>query len=545
MASLVAYDDSDSEAEAEPAGSVNAPGQMKDASGVATSPRQDFTSGIMDVTNEGAQGTEYGPYEDPGEHRLPLVRLWRRDPGSCPSQRLRWPVKEPEVTFPTSEPSRPSSLWTCCAPAGHMPLAAARLKQVRLSWESPEPSFCSPNRSEATGKNAISFQRKRCEDCVVPYTPKRLRQLQAFSTETGQKKDMELQSPSVGCAPSPLCVTPRVSELIQPYLNSQCRETRVPRTVLFHLRGHRGPVNSIQWCPVPSRSHMLLSTSMDKTFKMRRLRTRGGALKDMENQAESWPLNSAPLASEFWNCSRHLPAWKLQRVVMCLWCGTLWTRGAACRPTPCTARLCGLPGGLPAAGASSVAASTLPCTSQTWKQVVRGYKATIQQTLDILFLQEGSEFLSSTDASTRDSADRTIIAWDFRTSAKISNQIFHERYTCPSLALHPREPVFLAQTNGNYLALFSAVWPYRMSRRRRYEGHKVEGYAVGCECSPCGDLLVTGSADGRVLMFSFRTASRACTLQGHTQACVGTTYHPVLPSVLGTCSWGGDIKIWH
>lgn len=74
---------------------------------------------------------------------------------------------------------------------------------------------------------------------------------------------------------------------------------------------------------------------------------------------------------------------------------------------------------------------------------------------------------------------------------------------------------------------------------------QVEGYAVGCECSPCGDLLVTGSADGRVLMFSFRTARRACTLQGHAQACLGTTYHPVLPSVLGTCSWGGDIKIWH
>lgn len=51
--------------------------------------------------------------------------------------------------------------------------------------------------------------------------------------------------------------------------------------------------------------------------------------------------------------------------------------------------------------------------------------------------------------------------------------VSQERYTCPSLALHPREPVFLAQTNGNYLALFSAVWPYRMSRRRRYEGHKV------------------------------------------------------------------------
>ena len=54
-----------------------------------------------------------------------------------------------------------------------------------------------------------------------------------------------------------------------------------------------------------------------------------------------------------------------------------------------------------------------------------------------------------------------------------------ERYTCPSLTLHPREPVFLAQTNGNYLALFSAVWPYRMSRRRRYEGHKVSWSILG------------------------------------------------------------------
>lgn len=74
---------------------------------------------------------------------------------------------------------------------------------------------------------------------------------------------------------------------------------------------------------------------------------------------------------------------------------------------------------------------------------------------------------------------------------------------------------------------------------------QVEGYSVGCECSPDGDLLVTGSADGRVLLYCFRTASRARTLYGHAQACVGTTFHPVLPSVLATCSWEGDVKIWH
>ncbi|XP_059735061.1 WD repeat-containing protein 25 isoform X2 [Bos taurus] len=446
MASLVAYEDSDSEAETEPAGSFHPVGQMEDTSAMLRPPEQDFGSRVLDATGGWAPSLVCGSHDDPTTCRLPLARLWSQDPGSCPSQRLRWPRPEPEATLPASPPARPS-LWTSQAPAGHVPLAAARSKQVRVCWEpsgSPKPSLDARTGSEGPGKGSSSLQRKRREDCVVPYIPKRLRPLQALSTETDSGKDTEARGPLAGRVPAPLCVAPEVSEFIQPYLDSQYKETKIPKTVLFHLRGHRGPVNSVQWCPVSARSHMLLSTSMDKTFK-----------------------------------------------------------------------------------------------------VVRSYKATIQQTLDILFLREGSEFLSSTDASSRDSADRTIIAWDFQSSAKISNQIFHERYTCPSLTLHPREPVFLAQTNGNYLALFSAVWPYRMSRRRRYEGHKVEGYSVGCDCSPDGDLLLTGSADGRTLVYSFRTASRARTLHGHTQACVGATFHPVLPSMLATCSWEGDVKIWH
>lgn len=59
------------------------------------------------------------------------------------------------------------------------------------------------------------------------------------------------------------------------------------------------------------------------------------------------------------------------------------------------------------------------------RQVLRVYKAGIQQTLDILFLADGKEFISSTDAVSRDSAELTLVAWDFDTTAKLSNQIFH------------------------------------------------------------------------------------------------------------------------
>ncbi|XP_052040994.1 WD repeat-containing protein 25 isoform X2 [Apodemus sylvaticus] len=517
MASLVAYDDSDSESEADPARSADAAGQTGDTSGLSRPSGMGFASSAVVVTKEGAQHTGNTPGTDLGKQRLPLARLWRSDTGSCPSQRLQWPSKEPETTFPTSDPPR-LSLWVSRAPVGHVPLAAACLKPLEPAWDALRPSSYDESKVESITGNASSSQRKRGEDCVLPYIPKRRRQLQALTPEAGGGKAVALPGSPAECAPAPLCVTPTVSEFIQPYLNSQYRETTVPKKVLFHLRGHRGPVNSIQWCPVFSRSHMLLSASMDKTFKVWNAVDSGHCLQTYSVHSEAvraarWSPCGRRILSGGFDFALHLTDLETGTQVF--------------------------------SGQSDFRVTTLKFHPKDHNVFLCGGFSSEIKAWDMRTGKEGSEFLSSTDASTRDSADRTIIAWDFRTAAKISNQIFHERYTCPSLALHPREPVFLAQTNGNYLALFSSVWPYRMSRRRRYEGHKVEGYAVGCECSPCGDLLVTGSADGRVLMFSFRTASRACTLQGHTQACLGTTYHPVLPSVLGTCSWGGDIKIWH
>ncbi|XP_036986042.2 WD repeat-containing protein 25 [Artibeus jamaicensis] len=539
MASLVAYDDSDSEAENEPVGSVIAAGQVEDTCDAVQAHGQGSASGALDGTEGGALPMKHRSSEEPAGPRLPPARLWRSGPGSCPSQRLQWPRTEPEVTFATSGPPR-ASLWLSHVPAGHVPLAAALGKQVKPSWgtcDPPEPPFCARTLSGTPGTRGSSVQKKRCEDCVVPYTPKRLRQLQGLSTETGKTEAAEAKGPPPGRPPAPLSVESRVSEFIQPYLDTQYKETRISRRVLFHLRGHRGPVNSVQWCPVFSKSHLLLSASMDKTFKVWDAVDSGSCLQTYCLHSEAvraarWSPCGRCILSGGFDCALHLTDLETGGRTFS---GQSDFRVTALKFHPKDHNLFVCGGFSPEVKAWDIRAG----------KVVRSYKATIQQTLDILFLREGSEFLSSTDASSRDSADRTIIAWDFRSSAKISNQIFHERYTCPSLALHPREPVFLAQTNGNYLALFSAVWPYRMSGRRRYEGHKVEGYSVGCECSPDGDLLVTGSADGRVLLYCFRTASRARTLHGHTQACVGATFHPVLPSVLATCSWEGDIKIWH
>lgn len=61
-----------------------------------------------------------------------------------------------------------------------------------------------------------------------------------------------------------------VSERVQPFLGRKVVRGDLPKRVHHQLHAHHGPVNTVQWCPVPHLSHLLLSASMDKTFKVRR-----------------------------------------------------------------------------------------------------------------------------------------------------------------------------------------------------------------------------------------------------------------------------------
>lgn len=166
--------------------------------------------------------------------------------------------------------------------------------------------------------------------------------------------------------------------------------------------------------------------------------------------------------------------------------------------------------------------------------------------LDVKFLKEdGSEFVCSTEIVSGDSADRTIMAWDFASGAQLSNQIFHERYTCPFLEVDPSYQNFVAQTNGNYIAVFSAKRPYKMDKNKRFESHKVSGYPVGLDFSASGKFLASGDAEGGLYIY-WNHSSHLITRQTVKQG-VPTTqvkWHPYLHTTVATSSWDGDVQLW-
>ncbi|XP_044128668.1 WD repeat-containing protein 25 [Bufo gargarizans] len=328
----------------------------------------------------------------------------------------------------------------------------------------------------------------------------------------------------------------RVSDYLGPHLPLKYSSSGIPKKVIFQMKEHAGPVNRVQWCPVKQYSHLLLSASMDGTCKVWDAVDSGkplctvschrGAVRDAQ-----WSLCGRRILTGGFDSLLHLTDVETGKD---LFTAKNECKISAVRFHPCDPNMFICAGFSPAITAHDIRMG----------KVIHVYKAAVQQHFDLLFLPDGKEFLSTTDCVSRDSADRTIIAWDFATTAKVSNQIFHERYTCPSLALHPKESAFAAQTNGNYIALFSTQRPYKMNKRRRYEGHKVEGFAVGCEFSPDGSFIVTGSSEGNVIFYNYHTTKLIRTLPSHGSACVGVSYHRVLPSLLATCYWDGHIQIW-
>ncbi|XP_042304026.1 WD repeat-containing protein 25 isoform X2 [Sceloporus undulatus] len=506
MNSLVAYDDSDSDSEAEA-------GKYEDAAsseiGLADSAMRavQYCGGLYTVS-----GSKGQPVECIGSSRR---NVYHED---ALLQNLQ-NIKKPMVTNyqKTFDPNLK------IASRNHNHLLSSSMKPKLLSGN----ESCSQKRVHDDSDVPIQG--------LKPYIPKRMRLVKnAVPHEAECSGESTNCTIKIGTAEDRMSI--KVSQYMMPYIGSKYGVTEIPKNLVFEMSDHSGPVNAVQWCPLQKWSHMLLSASMDKTVKVWDAVDQGYCLKTYPHhtcavRAVQWfPCGSRFLSGGFDNMVHSIDIETGAQLFTSR--NDFRISTLKIHPLDPNVFICG--GFSPEVKAWDMRSS----------KIIKVYKAAVQQTLDIMFLPGGKEFLTSTDAVSQDSADRTIIAWDFHTAAKISNQIFHERYTCPSLTPHPKEPVFVAQTNGNYMALFSSLRPYRINKKKRYEGHKVEGFAVGCEFSPDGMLLVSGSSDGNVFFYNYHTSRIIRTLSGHSQACVSAKFHPVLPSLLATCGWDRAVKIW-
>lgn len=119
-----------------------------------------------------------------------------------------------------------------------------------------------------------------------------------------------------------------------------------------------------------------------------------------------------------------------------------------------------------------------------------------------------------------------------------------EAYTCPCVRCHPFDPFFVAQSNGNYIANFSSNPPFKLDKYKRYENHGVSGFPIKCNFSLNGEKLASGSSDGSIYFYDYRSSKLAGKLKAYEEPCVDVAFHPIVPNVIASCSWNGDVSVF-
>lgn len=177
-------------------------------------------------------------------------------------------------------------------------------------------------------------------------------------------------------------------------------------------------------------------------------------------------------------------------------------------------------------------------------KVVKEYFRGPSPILDVEFTIDAKQFISSSDISIGNISENSIIIWDISRQVPLSNQVYVEAYTCPCIRHHPFDSYFVAQSNANYIAIFSSRPPFKLDKYKRYGSHGVSGFPIKCNFSSDGDKLVSGSSDGCIYFYNSRSTNLIKKIKAYEQPCTDVVFHPTMPNVVASCSWSGDVSVF-
>eukprot|EP00268_Persea_americana_P052400 TRINITY_DN5862_c1_g1_i3.p1 TRINITY_DN5862_c1_g1~~TRINITY_DN5862_c1_g1_i3.p1 ORF type:complete len:448 (+),score=83.79 TRINITY_DN5862_c1_g1_i3:42-1346(+) len=311
---------------------------------------------------------------------------------------------------------------------------------------------------------------------------------------------------------------------------------KMPGSLSVLLNSHTKAVNSIQWSP--THSHLLASAGMDQTVHVWNVWS-----NNSQKKARVFNYHNAAVKDVRWS----------QEGLFLLSCGF-----------DCSSRLVDVEKGIetqvfkedqavgvvrfhpdnPSLFLSGGMKGLLRLWDVRDSKAVQEYVQGLGPILDVEFSIDAKHFISSSDVSRGNVSEKSIIVWDVRRQVPLSNQVYVEAYTCPCIRYHPFDSCFVAQSNGNYIAIFSSRPPFKLDKYKRYEKHGVSGFPIKCNFSLDGEKLASGSSDGCIYLYSYRTSELLRKIKAYDQACIDVVFHPVLPNVIASCCWNGNVSVF-
>lgn len=306
----------------------------------------------------------------------------------------------------------------------------------------------------------------------------------------------------------------------------------------FVWKAHTKPILNIDWHPTIH--HLLLSSSLDGHLKIWNTTSTNNCVSqlsfDSPLQVAKWADISHVLTGGMANTVHYIDMTTL---------GTITKSGVlegsvtalSVHPTDHNMYVTG-------DTCKSVKLWDVRCGSK----LVNLYSGAGGQILDIAFINNGHELVASSDIVRKNASSQMLLVWEYSSTLVQSRQIYCEPYTCPCIRSHLHESIFMAQSNADYIVLFSSKLPYKMNKWKRFEsGHTVGGYRTQFDISCDGASVVSASSDGGVSVYDWKSTR----LKKKHYICPGSSRspsiavrcHPVSPLSVACSYWDGSITV--
>lgn len=170
-------------------------------------------------------------------------------------------------------------------------------------------------------------------------------------------------------------------------------------------------------------------------------------------------------------------------------------------------------------------------------EAVQQYDYHLGPVNSITFIDENRRFVSTGD-------DKIIRIWEFGIPVQIkymADPSLHAIYTATT---SPNRKWWIGQSADNQIVTYSANDRMRQNRKKTFKGHSTAGYACQVGISYDNKYVVSGSGDGKLFIWDWKTTKIVRSLKAHDGVCIGVEWHPLEMSKVVTCGWDGLIKYW-
>ncbi|PAV85509.1 hypothetical protein WR25_09875 [Diploscapter pachys] len=171
-------------------------------------------------------------------------------------------------------------------------------------------------------------------------------------------------------------------------------------------------------------------------------------------------------------------------------------------------------------------------------EIVQEYDRHLGAVNTITFFDKNRRF-----ASTSDDKSIRIWEWEIPVDTKLIQNVGLS--SIPHMTKSPNDRWVVGQCMDNRIVLFQLIDDkLRFARKKAFRGHNAAGYACATDFSPDMSYLMSGDADGKVVIWDWRTHKIVAKWKAHDNTCISARWHPHEKSKIITAGWDNVIKMW-